>query len=268
MIPGDDINAMSLVDSSRHWMGRISVAVLDALLPPRCLKCGAIMAQTGNLCSSCWHGVEFISPPFCHACGVPFEFESDGEALCAACLHYPPGFDRARAVFRYDDFSRDLILAFKHGDRTDAAPAFGRWLARAGEDVLDGADYLIPVPLHWSRLFRRRYNQSAVLAAAISGETGIAVLADALRRPRRTRSQGRLSASERKRNLRGAIALNPGYENPGHGETLAGRNIVLVDDVMTSGATVGECVRVLDAAGVERVDVLTLARVGGPPVNP
>ena len=94
------------------------------------------------------------------------------------------------------------------------------------------------------------------------------MLADALRRPRRTRSQGRLSASERKRNLRGAIALNPGYENPGHGETLAGRNIVLVDDVMTSGATVGECVRVLDAAGVERVDVLTLARVGGPPVNP
>lgn len=253
---------MSLVDSSRHWLGRISGAVLDALLPPRCLKCGAIMARTGNLCSSCWRRVEFISPPLCHVCGVPFEFESGGEVLCGACIRRPPVFGRARAVFRYDDFSRGLILAFKYGDRTDAAPAFGRWLVRAGEDVLEGADYLIPVPLHWSRLFRRRYNQAAVLAAAISGETGIAVLSDALRRTRRTRPQGHLSARERGRNLRGAIALYPR-----HDEAVAGRNIILVDDVMTSGATVGECARVLNASGANRVDVLTLARVGGPSMN-
>ena len=254
---------MSLVDIPRRWLGRVSVAVLDVLLPPRCLKCGAIMAQAGNLCSSCWRWVAFISPPFCHVCGVPFEFESGDQSLCGACIRRPPVFGRARAVFRYDDFSRNLILAFKYGDRTDAAPAFGRWLVRAGEDILEGADYLVPVPLHWSRLFRRRYNQAAVLAAAISGEAGVAVLPDLLVRHRRTRSQGHLSAQERGRNLRGAIALRPG-----HGETVAGRNIVLVDDVMTSGATIGECARVLNASRANRVDVLTLARVGVPFMNP
>jgi ComF family protein len=221
---------------------------LDAVLPPRCLSCGEIVGDPGVLCASCWRGVSFIAAPFCARCGLPFPHEAAG--VCAACAAAPPHYDRARAVFRYDAASRNLVIAFKHADKTHAAPAFGAWMRRAGAALLEDADLLVPVPLHWTRLFRRRYNQAALLAHAIDRAR---VVPDLLVRRRRTPSQGHLGRSARARNVAGAFAVRTGAG-------VAGKRIVLVDDVMTTGATVGECARILRRAGAARVDVLTLAR--------
>ena len=168
----------------------------------------------------------------------------------AAALH------RARAGAIYDDGSRSLILAFKLGDRTEAAAALARWLLRAGEDLLADADLIVPVPLHRWRLWRRRFNQSAMLALALARESGVEAAVDLLVRRRATRTQRGLSAGERRRNVAGAFALRPG-----HAERVREARVVLVDDVLTTGATVEEAARVLRRAGAARIDVLTLARV-------
>jgi ComF family protein len=244
---------------SQTALSRAAAAALNALLPPRCLRCGCLVDAPGTLCADCWAGLDFLAPPYCAVCGFPFEFEAQEGALCTACAARPPAFGRARAVFRYDETSRRLILTFKHGDRTDAAPAFARWLLRAGAEVLAEADLLVPVPLHWTRLFQRRYNQAALLAKSVGLATGLPVAPTVLMRRRRTPSQGGLNASARRRNVRGAFALRPAGA-----PRLKGRNVVLIDDVLTTGATVGECARVLRGAGANAVDVLTLARVVRP----
>lgn len=232
---------------------RLGTSMLDLLLPPRCLRCGITVGETGTLCVGCWREVTFLGAPCCAGCGLPFEFESGAAALCGACAQTPPPFARARAAMRYDEASRRLILGFKHGDRLHLAPAFGGWMRRAGVELLADADVLVPVPLHWTRLFARRYNQAAVLAHAIHAAGGPPVGADWLVRRRRTPSQGKRNASARERNVKGAFAVKPG-------RAVAGRRVVLIDDVFTTGATVAECARVLRRAGALRVDVLTLAR--------
>lgn len=232
---------------------RFATTVLDLVLPPRCLACGAGVAAQGALCASCWRGITFLGAPCCACCGMPFEFELAAPVLCGACARAHPPFGRARAAMRYDEGSRKLVLAFKHGDRLHLAPPFGAWMRRVGAELLDEADLLIPVPLHWTRLFARRYNQAAVLAQAIHAAGGPPVGADWLVRRRRTPSQGKRNAASRERNVRGAFAVKPG-------RAVKGRRIVLVDDVFTTGATVGECARVLRRAGAASVDVLTLAR--------
>jgi ComF family protein len=198
--------------------------------------------------------IAFLGVPHCACCGLPFPYETGADAQCGACLAEPPPYARARAVFRYDDASRGLVLAFKHGDRTHSAPAYGRWMVRAGAELLTEADLLVPVPLHWTRLFARRYNQAALLAHAIHAGGGPPVAPDWLQRRRRTPSQGHRNAAGRTDNVRGAFALRPG-------RSVAGRRLVLVDDVFTTGATVHECARILRRAGAAQVDVLTLARV-------
>ena len=195
----------------------------------------------------------------CAACGFPFEFDPGADALCGACIRRPRPYGRGRAVLRYDEASRALIVAFKHGDRTDAAPAYGRWLARAGADLLADADILVPVPLHRTRLIARRYNQSALLVNAVASETGIAARPDALTRTRRTPSQGRMNRSERERNVRGAFLVRPNRAG-----AVRGLRVVLVDDVLTTGATAAACARALRRGGAASVDVLTLARVVRP----
>ncbi|GGF00192.1 hypothetical protein GCM10011611_02240 [Aliidongia dinghuensis] len=195
--------------------------------------------------------------------GLPFAYDAGVGVECAQCVAHPPVYGRARAVFAYDDQSRRLILAFKHADRLHGIPAFGQWLARSGAELLAEADLIVPVPLHWTRLFRRRFNQSALLARAAVAAWGERPNARSLKAPRfapdllvrrrRTRSQGHLSRLQRAENVRGAFALKPKAD-------LTGKRVVLVDDVLTTGATIEACTRVLKRAGATQVDVLTLAR--------
>lgn len=185
----------------------------------------------------------------------------EGDVCCAACVAVDPPYERARAAIAYDDGSRGLILGFKHGDRLDAVPAFAPWMARAGRELLAEADLLVPVPLHWTRLFVRRYNQASVLAQAVGRLAGRPVAPDLLVRRRRTRSLGTFGPRQRAETVRGAFAVAPRWR-----ASVPGARIVLVDDVLTTGATVGACIRALNKAGASAVDVLTLARVVRPGV--
>jgi ComF family protein len=234
-------------------------AALDVLLPPQCAVCGAQVESSGVLCPACWPEVDFLGPPQCAACGAPFPFDLGEGTLCGACSRERPPFDRARAVMAYGDVSRRVILAFKHGDRTDTAPALGRWLARAGGALVADADVIAPVPLHWSRLFQRRYNQAALLARYVARSVGKPVVMDALVRRRRTRAQGRMGPAERRRNLKGALKANSRRIGK-----IAGKRVLLIDDVFTTGATAAASARALLRAGAGAVDVLTLARVVRP----
>ncbi|NQV58291.1 MAG: ComF family protein [Alphaproteobacteria bacterium] len=230
--------------------------ILDALLPPQCLCCGAMVDRQGNLCAPCWSGMRFLEAPCCHACGFPFPYDEGEDALCAACSRQRPDYDRARAVLAYDDHSRSLLLRLKHGDRLDGVPAFGQWLARAGAPFWADADLLLPVPLHRWRLLRRRYNQAALLSLALSRHCGVPSHPDLLQRRRATVSQGGQSRTGRARNVRGAFTVSDTDK-----VRLRGAHVVLIDDVFTTGATVSACARILKRSGAARVDVLTLARV-------
>ncbi|HEV8389025.1 MAG TPA: ComF family protein [Dongiaceae bacterium] len=243
---------MSLAPALR----RSAALLLDAILPPRCLKCGEIVADSGSLCGQCWPALKFLAAPCCACCGLPFEFDMGEDSLCAACVADRPLYDRARAALVYDDASRDLILRFKHADRIDGAATFAAWMARAGAALIDQADVIAPVPLHRWRLVRRRYNQAAILANAIGRSRGKLVIPDLLVRRRATPSQGHLGRGQRRRNVAGAFALHPG-----RAQVAAGARILLIDDVLTTGATAEACARALRSAGATAVDLLVLARV-------
>ncbi|WP_437360099.1 double zinc ribbon domain-containing protein [Inquilinus limosus] len=245
------------------WLRRAGTALLDAVLPLRCLSCGAEVMAPGALCAACWAQLAFLGPPLCRRCGLPFDHAAAAGAgddpVCGNCLAYPPLWDRARAAFLYDDLSRKLILAFKHGDQTHAAPAFGRMLQRAAAPFLADVEVIAPVPLHRWRLLRRRYNQAALLALALGREAGRPVVPDLLVRRRVTPSQGGQDRRARRRNVAGAFAVRPGRE-----ALVEGRRVLLVDDVLTTGATIDECARALRRKGAAGVDVVTLARVPSP----
>ncbi len=230
--------------------------LLDAILPLRCFGCGTVVPAQSSLCAGCWSGLTFLGEPCCASCGLPFPFDHGANALCAACMREAPLFDSARAALLYDEAIRPLILAFKHGDRTEAARPFARWMQMAGWSFLKQADLILPVPLHRRRLFHRRYNQSALLAQALACESGLALGLDLLRRVRATPSQGRRSRQARQRNVAGAFALAPGVAGQ-----LQDRRLLLIDDVMTSGATLDEASKVLRRAKPKKILVLTLARV-------
>jgi ComF family protein len=238
---------------------RAGQTLLDAILPPLCMGCGEIVSSPGALCSQCWPRFSFIAAPHCERCGIPFSRDIGTDALCTDCLTRPPRFRRARAVLIYDERSRRVVLPLKHGDRTDLARACGAWMARAGAELVAGADVVAPVPLHWRRLFTRRYNQAALLARMVARDADVLLAPDLLRRARWTGSQAGLKAGERRRNVRQAFDVPPRWQ-----AKLEGRTVVLVDDVLTTGATVEACTRALQRAGAAHVDVLTLARVVRP----
>jgi ComF family protein len=235
-------------------MQTLVTRILDVLLPPLCLVCDEPVGGAATLCPTCWGKIQFIAPPLCACCGAPFDIPAGEGMLCGHCLTTPPRYRTARSAMLYDDASRKLVLGFKHGDRTHAARALSAWMQRAGGEALMQVDTLIPVPLHRWRLFKRRYNQAAMLARHIAANVGKEVWVDALLRVRPTPSQGHRKRKERQENVRGAFALSPRYD-------CAGKVVMLVDDVLTTGATVEECSRVLLDAGAKEVHVLTLSRV-------
>jgi|HubBroStandDraft_6_1064221.scaffolds.fasta_scaffold15821_5 ComF family protein len=250
--------------SANGRLGRLVSGVIRRLLdfafPPLCAACRTPVGEAHSLCGQCWRKITFFDGPGCAICGFPFEFDPGAETLCAACQGRPPAFDRAQAVMHYDPASRDPILAFKRADRLDLAPAFAGWLERSGRGLLAEADMIVPVPLHWSRLWQRRYNQSAELGRSLARLTGVPCESGLLERVRPTKSQGEMpSAKARRRNVLGAFRVCPR-----HRAMVKGRTVLLLDDVYTTGSTVGACARVLKRAGAAKVLVLTLARVVRP----
>ena len=226
---------------------------LDLLFPPQALD-GAVAPQSTGLSAEAWSKVAFIAEPLCDGCGAPFEFAA--AERCAACLARPRAFARARAAVLYDEASRDLILQFKHADRTDLARLLSGWVGRAADDLLADADAVAPVPLHRSRLLARRYNQAAEIARPLARRHGLRFLPDSLVRSKRTESQAGKSGSGRRRNVAGAFAVPPRQRR-----RVEGRRILLIDDVLTTGATAEACARALLAAGASAVDLAVVARV-------
>ncbi len=250
--------ALAAAAAVARWAGRL---VLDIMLPPVCLTCDAAVDEPGRLCAACFARTSFITEPCCAACGVGFVRPGDGgvERICAACRLTPPPWDRARAAMRYDAQAKRLVLPLKYHDRVDLAATLAGMMARAGAALLRDAAVIVPVPLHRRRLLSRRYNQAALIALALAARASRPALPAALQRVRPTKSLGTLSAAARARMVAGAFAVRPR-----HAADIAGRRVLLIDDVLTSGATCGGCTRALLAAGAESVDVLVAARVPAP----
>lgn len=245
-------------DISEGWLAgmRRAVRFADIALPPLCLGCGRGVDAHGALCARCWSEADFIERPFCAVTGLPFAFDTGPETVSAVALAQPPAYARARAVMRYNDRSAALLHRFKYGDRMEVGPAFARWLARSGAELLADADLLVPVPLHRRRLFVRRFNQSAELSRRLAALTGLRHMPELLQRVRATRPQVGLTADARRRNVAGAFRLAEGAV-----AQVRGRKVVLVDDVMTTGATAEACARALKRGGAAEVSVLCVARV-------
>lgn len=231
---------------------------LDIIFPPQCLSCEALVPSHGALCLNCWQGIRFIAEPMCHACGLPFEYAIGDKALCGECLQELPPYNQARAVFVYDEHSKALVLGLKFHDQLHLAATYGPWLAKTGAEMLPGCDIVVPVPLSWRRFVGRRYNQAALLAQAVSQKTGLTVIPDALIRKKHIPPQTGLSRAQRKDNVRGAFAANPKRK-----AAIKGKTVLLVDDVMTTGATLSACARALLKNGARAVNILTLARTAG-----
>ena len=237
-------------------VGATARRILDLGLPPLCPTCREPVADPSALCSQCWSKLTFISRPYCERLGIPFAYDPGPGVLSMEAIADPPSYNRARAAVRYDETARTMVQAFKYGDRLDLAPAMGRWMATAGHELLSEADALVPVPLHWRRLWSRRFNQAATLAQTVARISGVPVAHDLVKRVRATRQQVGLTQAERARNVQGAFRL-PREARP----QVLGKRLLLVDDVLTSGATLDTCARILLRAGAASVDVLAFARV-------
>jgi ComF family protein len=241
-------------------LGRATLGlVLDTALPPLCASCRAPLADAGGLCPVCWSRVSFIAPPYCDRLGIPFAYDPGPGVVSMEAIADPPAYGRARAAVRFDDVARDLVHRLKYGDRLDLVATMGGWMARAGSELTRDADALVAVPLHWRRLWGRRFNQAALLAKEVAAACGRPVLTGPLKRVRATPQQVGLTRNERTVNVQGAFAVTPEGKAAIHGKRL-----VLVDDVLTSGATVDTCARALLRGGAANVDVLVFARVVAP----
>jgi len=246
----------------------VAKKLLDVMLPPTCPGCKTIVSPPGGLCPECWEKITFISAPTCSTCGHPFEFSGMGEdnlkgVICGSCARTPPPFGRARAAFIYNDASRKMVLAFKHADQTHLAGLFAAMLHRVGAELINDCDLIIPIPISTMKLFSRRYNQSAEIARVLARNSAKAFAPSALKRistPRgKKSSQANLSRRARFENVRGVFIVSPRMA-----QRLKGKSVLLVDDVLTTGATITEAARIIVRAGAKNVDVLTLALVPGP----
>ncbi|MCA3563149.1 MAG: ComF family protein [Methylocystis sp.] len=231
-------------------------AVLDTAYPPQCAACREITAEPATLCARCWREMPFIARPYCERLGTPFAVDIGGPLLSPAAIADPPVFNRARSVARHDGAARELVHKLKYGDRQELALAMGAMMATAAADCLAEAAVIVPVPLHWTRLWQRRFNQAAALAAVIGAKTGLPVEARLLRRRKRTESQVGKSRAERQANLQGAFIVPEEMKM-----ALKGRHVLLIDDVMTTNSTANAASRVLLRGGAAGVDIVTFARV-------
>lgn len=236
---------------SQIWEGCLSI-----IYPPRCLLCETTTDMHNQLCGACWKQIGFISQPHCVQCGFPFDFDMGEDALCSRCVKYKPRFDMMRSLFRYERKGKQLVVRFKYHDQTYLEHWFVSLWQRYCQECLEDVDYIVPVPLHRWRLFKRRYNQAAILAKRLAKATQTAFVPDMLIRVKSTKAQTGLSFNQRKLNVSQAFEFNNKYTS-----IAEGANVLLIDDVMTTGATIHACVRELKRYKVAKVRVLTLARV-------
>lgn len=227
--------------------------LLDTAFPPGCPACQQPVTAHNNFCAECFSKLRLIAEPMCQCCGIPFTVALAGEAQCPECLAEPPAFARARAVMVYDATSAPLVSALKFRDQWSGLPRYVAMMQAAGGALLTEAELIVPVPLNWRRLWRRKFNQSALLAYGVAA--AVPCYPQMLRRTRATRPQMRLARKERQKNVRGAFAVTEKFR-----PLLQGKRVLLVDDVVTTGATASACAEVLLAAGAKQVDVLALAR--------
>ncbi|MEM8919959.1 MAG: ComF family protein [Pseudomonadota bacterium] len=245
----------------RNQLARLARTINGLVWPPRSLITGELVEGPGLIEPEYWRMLDFVTAPLCIRCGAPFEAylgeAADADQSCAACIAKPPAYDRARAALAYSDVSRDLILPLKYAGRRDGLALMASWTVNAGKELCDDAELIVPIPLHYTRLARRGFNQAGWLAAAISRQTGVPLSVDALKRVRATPTQAGKSARGRRRNVAGAFSVR-------RPKRVKDRRILLVDDVFTTGATVEACAKVLRRAGAVSVDVVTVARVVRP----
>lgn len=233
---------------------------LNFLLPPRCIACDDMTSANHMLCAKCWGQVTFITDPKCDTCGLPFEvdFEEEGhddneKMLCASCIQDPPFYDQARALFVYGGTAKSIILKLKHGDATYLAPGFANLFYPRFQDFIAPIDLIVPVPIHRRRLLQRWYNQAGLLAQSLGKQSHKPVNHFLLKRVKHTPPQGKMNKTDRTKNVKNAVILNESLKPNAH--------ILLIDDVMTTGATVNECAKILKKSGAKKVDILTVARV-------
>jgi ComF family protein len=232
-------------------------ALLHTVYPPQCVSCDERVTTDFGLCGTCWRDTPFISGLVCDQCGTPLHGDDTGEAaLCDDCLATPRPWTRGRAALVYDANARHMVLALKHGDRLDLARPAASWLLAAAAPIVEPGMLVAPVPLHWFRLLRRQYNQAALLSAALAKAAGLAHCPDLLQRARHTGTQDHKDREGRIANIKGAIRAHPGRV-----AGILGRHVLIVDDVMTSGATLAAATEACLAAGARAVSVLALARV-------
>lgn len=245
-----------LLRLGRRWLGEGIRGAVGLVYPPGCIACHAATGEAQGLCAACWAGIGFIARPYCERLGTPFEVDLGDGLVSPAAIADPPVFARARAVCRFDGTARELVHRLKYGDRLELALTLGRMMVQAGREVLAEAELIAPVPLHRTRLWTRRFNQAAALARIVARESGLACEMQALVRRKRTKQQIGLSRAQRADNLQGAFQVAPAMR-----PRIEGRRILLVDDVLTTGATANAASRALLRAGAARVDVLVFARV-------
>lgn len=236
---------------------RIYNSIINFIFPQQCCICKSYLSVDGSICLSCLGKLNLITDPKCDCCGFPFEFKLKGankKLLCPRCLKKSYKFDKAISAVIYDDFSKQLILPFKHGDKTQYAKTIASIMSMSGREIAKQCDYIIPVPIHLTRMLKRKYNQASLISGFLSKMYSKPVLYTTLVRSKATASQGHLSNKERKQNVFGVFSVK-------NNDKIKGRNILLVDDVFTTGATVNECAKILKKNGVNKVFVFTFARV-------
>ncbi len=227
---------------------------LDLLFPPQCIVCNNYAEQL-NICGECWGKIAFITKPYCRICSYPFEYEEDEEAICGYCIKQKPKYDKAIAVFKYNEHSKALIHKFKYQDQLQILDFFVNLMLNMGQDVIKESHIIIPVPIHKFKLFNRGYNQAALLAMKLAANTQLEYLPEALSKKNNKTSQAGLTKEERKRNIKNSFVLNPKYA-----EQIQGKNILIIDDVITTGATIFECCKELKKAQPNKIFVLSLAK--------